>query len=164
MKKIYLLRHADTAPGGMDTEDHDRPLTPQGADDARRLGGLMAQNSMIPDSVLCSSALRAVETLHHLLEDLGVASIPVDYERSLYLPSVARMFTCIQAADDAHETVLVVSHNPSIGDLVYSLAGPQQREQYGGYAPGTLSVLSADCESWAELTPDMVTLENILQP
>ena len=124
----------------------------------------MAQNDLIPDSALCSSALRAVETLHHLMEELGVASLPVDYERNLYLPSVGKMFTCIQAADESHSSVLVVSHNPSIGDLVYSLATPQQRENYHGYAPGTLSVLTADCETWAELTPDMAKLEKIVSP
>ena len=67
--ELYLIRHADAAPlgeGGI-TKDEDRPLTPKGEEQARRLAsGLSGKGSV--DVVLTSPLLRARQTAEGMLQ------------------------------------------------------------------------------------------------
>jgi phosphohistidine phosphatase SixA len=53
---------------------------------------------------------------------------------------------------------MVVGHNPGIAELAYMLG------QINHYAPGTLSVFKADCQSWAEFSAKTAKLEKVFVP
>ena len=57
--RVYLCRHAKAAPG---EPDELRPLTPEGVDQAQRLGERLAEEPMPPAVVLSSPLLRARQT------------------------------------------------------------------------------------------------------
>ena len=57
--RLYLVRHAEAAPG---EPDELRALTPHGREQARELGALLAADSVRPQIVLTSPLLRARET------------------------------------------------------------------------------------------------------
>jgi len=51
--------------------DEDRPLAPRGEKAADRMRGYLAAEGLEPQLVLCSSALRARQTLARVLPALG---------------------------------------------------------------------------------------------
>src|SRR5439155_4236406 len=57
--RLYLVRHAEAAPG---TPDELRTLTPEGREQARQLGERLRGEGVVADAVLCSPLLRARET------------------------------------------------------------------------------------------------------
>jgi phosphohistidine phosphatase len=57
--KVVLVRHAEAAPGD---PDELRALTPEGHEQARRLGERLRADGLEPDAVLTSPLLRARET------------------------------------------------------------------------------------------------------
>ncbi|HBR68654.1 MAG TPA: phosphoglycerate mutase [Rhodospirillaceae bacterium] len=160
MKRLFILRHAQTLPsdsGG----DISRKLTPEGKKDAQALGKFMAREKHRPDIVLCSPATRTRETLAGVLESLG--EIPTEYLREIYNASAAELLHLLR--QQSGQTVLLLGHNPGVYELTARLAGngapPLLDRLSHGYRPGTLSVLSCPCENWKDLAPGENTLTDL---
>jgi phosphohistidine phosphatase len=67
--ELYLIRHADAlalGEGGI-TEDADRPLSPSGIEQARRLGRALREKELRVGVVLTSPLLRARQTAEEML-------------------------------------------------------------------------------------------------
>src|ERR1700737_246170 len=62
MRRLMLLRHAKTETDAPSGKDHDRRLDDRGQGDAADVGGWLARNRHVPDLVLVSSAIRALQT------------------------------------------------------------------------------------------------------
>ncbi|MCE7887329.1 MAG: hypothetical protein DYH13_07495 [Alphaproteobacteria bacterium PRO2] len=153
MKKLFVLRHAETAPAG-EGGDRERKLTAKGLEDARALGETMKAKNYAPDFILCSPVTRTRQTLDQLLEGLG--KIQTEYEKVIYEGGYHELVELVRGVDDACASLLVVGHNPAIHQFAASMA----REDHElmnklsvGYAPATLTVLDVPRASWADLRP-----------
>ena len=113
--RLYLVRHAEAAPG---EPDDLRPLTPAGHEAARALGARLAAEGVLVDAVLTSPLLRARETGAELGRTLGVE--PEPDER---LAPGATVDDVREAVAGRGETVVVVGHQPDCGELVAELTG-----------------------------------------
>ena len=63
MSTLYLLRHAKAGWAQPGMRDFDRPLDASGVKDAEKIGLVMRDRGYGPDLTLCSTALRARQTL-----------------------------------------------------------------------------------------------------
>ena len=162
MKTLYLLRHATSAsatPPQM--SDYDRTLSATGVREARSIGRYMQMNRMLPDFVLSSSAVRTTQTAQIVMDALFgkmAATVANNFDKDLYQAPDEKILSAIQAAAPAQRSLMMVGHNPGIGELAFLLGKIEH------YEPGTLSVFSADCESWAEFSPRTVKLEKVFVP
>ena len=116
MKRLLLLRHAAALSEG---PDHGRGISPRGRSEAERLGNHLARTRL--SLVLCSSAVRAQETLAALQSHFAW-SPPTRSLRDLYLASDSELLACINELDEEEESVLVIAHNPGIAQLASALA------------------------------------------
>lgn len=151
MKRIFILRHAETQPsaGGGDRE---RKLTDRGMMDARGLGAVMRERGYVPEFILCSPVTRTRQTLEQVLESLG--KIQTEFEKIIYEGGQPDLMQLLQGVDDKFGAVLVVGHNPSIHQFAASLADEDSKlmdQLAAGYAPGTLTVLDVPHMSWADV-------------
>jgi phosphohistidine phosphatase len=110
--KLVLVRHAEAAPG---TPDELRALTPEGHEQARRLGDQLRADGIEPDAVLSSPLLRARETA----SDLGFGP-PGALDA---LAPGATEEDVRAAVADRGETVVVVGHQPDCGRIAAALSG-----------------------------------------
>ena len=55
MKSVLILRHAKSSWKQPDLNDHDRPLNKRGKRDAQRMGELLRNEHLIPESVISSA-------------------------------------------------------------------------------------------------------------
>ena len=110
--RLYVVRHAEAAPG---SPDELRALTAQGHEQARALGRRLRDEGVRPDAILTSPLLRARETARDL--DLG-ASEPHDR-----LAPGASADDVRAAVAGRGETVVVVGHQPDCGRVVATLTG-----------------------------------------
>jgi phosphohistidine phosphatase len=111
--QLFLVRHADSAPGD---PDELRRLTPEGRDQARVVGERLAAQGIRPEVVLTSPLLRARETGDAIAGELGCASEPSD---SLAPGATA---TGVHAAVAGRgKTVVVVGHQPDCGRIAAEL-------------------------------------------
>ena len=123
--RLYLVRHAEAAPGD---PDETRPLTSEGREQARALGARLRHEDASPSVVLTSPLLRARETGAELAKALDVESKPEDR-----LAPGASVEDVRAAVEGRGEQVVVVGHQPDCGQIAAALTGgPEPRFPAGG--------------------------------
>lgn len=119
--RLFLVRHAEAAPGD---PDDLRPLTPAGRGAARQLGARLAVEH--PEAVLTSPLLRARETAVAIADASGLEA-----EADERLAPGATADDVRSAATGRGETVVAVGHQPDCSEIVLALTGREVR-----FAPG----------------------------
>ena len=69
MKSLYLLRHAKSSWKDPNLNDHERPLSKRGRRAAKMMARYFRRSKIAPDFVICSTALRAQQTLDPIIKD-----------------------------------------------------------------------------------------------
>jgi len=125
MKTILILRHAKSSWDDRALSDHDRPLNKRGLRDAPRVGQVLAAADLIPDLILASTAVRALQTATFVAQacryDQELRTLP-----QLYLAEAEVYLAVIRGLAEGHERVLLVGHNPGIEALVHALSGDEE--------------------------------------
>ena len=153
MRTLILLRHLKSSWDDPGLPDHDRPLAPRGRRAGKRIRREIQDEGIAPQLVLCSSAVRAVATWKAIR-----AGVPegrrVGIEHGLYAVSAESLLERLKGVPDEVETVLLVAHNPGIGDLAVGLAGTGDNSglerMQAKYPTGGLATLTF-AGSWADL-------------
>ena len=166
IKTLYLLRHAKSSWADLKRADHDRPLSPRGRKAAQAMAAVLARARPRPTIVLCSSALRARQTLQPIVAALDPpAEIKID--DSLYGADASGLLGQLRELPEDCPVALVVGHNPGLQDLAVELADEGQPEDLSrlreSFPTGALAILSAGGR-WAQLGPGRAYLEGLILP
>jgi phosphohistidine phosphatase len=122
MLTLSLLRHAKSSWKNPALSDRERPLAKRGTVDAPLMGKAMAERSLEPELVLCSSARRTRDTLALVLPELKVEP-KVTYDDTLYHPSPADLLRMVREIEPGASRVMLVGHNPELHALALDLIG-----------------------------------------
>src|SRR3990172_10772601 len=124
--RLWLLRHAKSSWADPSAQDEDRPLAPRGERAAARMGEHLGALDIRPELVLCSSALRARQTLARVLPGLGTA-LEVRIEQTMYTFDADVLLERLRDVSPEVSSVLLVGHNPALQDLAVRLADRSDR-------------------------------------
>ena len=113
--RLYLVRHAEAAPG---EPDELRSLSPEGRRQASRVTERLAESGARPSAVLCSPLLRARETAELIAEPFGLEPAPDD---RLAPGATADGLRAAIAGRGA--AVVVVGHQPDCGRIAAAIIG-----------------------------------------
>ena len=151
MKRLHLLRHAKSSWDDSALDDHARPLAPRGRKAAARMAAWLGEHGVRPQLVLCSSAVRARQTLERVLPALGDPEVV--YEDGLYHVPADQLLERLRALPGRVGEAMLVGHNPGLQELALELAAPGPlRDRLAGKLPtGALVTLEAGAERWEEL-------------
>ena len=134
MSRIYILRHAKAANPFPGQKDFERPLTQSGMEAASRLGAWMAAQGLVPDTILCSPALRTRQTL----EQVGSffrSEVPVLYQQALYSEDHDAYVDAARSAGN-NKSVMIIGHNPTCEEFASSLVESGNPAAINKMAPG----------------------------
>jgi phosphohistidine phosphatase len=120
--RLYLIRHADAAPG---EPDELRTLTPEGREAARALGERLTEERL--DAVLSSPLLRARETAEAIASACGVGA---EVDERLAPGTTAEAVR--EAAAAWGERVAAVAHQPDCSNVAVALTGRDPGFPAGG--------------------------------
>ena len=166
MKTLHLLRHAKSSWDHPELADHDRPLAPRGANAVQRMAAYLAGADVAPAVVLCSTALRARDTLDGVRASLGDA-VEVRMEDELYGADARELLDRLRRLPPALPSAMVIGHNPTLQDLALDLAGRGDREAlarlHQKFPTGALATLLIEGE-WATLGAGTATLAALVVP
>lgn len=167
MLTLSLLRHAKSDWSTRGQKDFDRPLAQRGLDAAPRMGAYMAANGIAPALVLCSTAVRARQTLDLVLPCLAPQPEVVHVDK-LYLASPNIMLAQLRMRAGAARHVMMVGHDPGMHDLAVSLAGTGDPADLGAlhakFPTAALAVLAFEVEGWDEVAPGRGRLVRFVMP
>ena len=76
MKSLHLLRHAKSSWKDPGLNDHDRPLSKRGRQTAKMMAAYLRRAKIAPDLEICSTAMRAQQTLDPIAKTSAKGSEP----------------------------------------------------------------------------------------
>jgi phosphohistidine phosphatase len=143
---LLLLRHGKSDWGTDTASDHARPLAPRGRRAAKEVGRLLRRLELVPDGVLCSTAVRARTTVELAME-AGEWGSKVRWSDQLYDSSPEVVLAEIAGEPSTTRTLLVAGHEPVWSALVARVIG-------GGairFPTAALACVLPFSDRWAEL-------------
>lgn len=164
---IYLFRHAKASGEGPDLEDLDRPLAPQGELACTTMKRYLAVADIHPDLVLCSTALRARQTVQRVMPALGEPTL-VEYDRGLYRAGPRAILNRLRGTAAVASGVMIVGHDPGIQSLALQLTGsgidPDLARLEKRFPTGALATLVFGGRSWSDLDTGACELHSFVRP
>ena len=167
MRRLMLLRHAKsdwTVPGA---RDQDRTLNARGREAAPKMGAYMARHALLPDLIVASPATRVVETLDLMLPAFETPPKVVQDARVYGAGANALLDVIKETARGAH-SLLLVGHNPGIGELAAALiaSGDVEARQrlIEKFPTAALAVIDFALDDWGKLHPRAGRLDRFVVP
>lgn len=148
------MRHAKSDWSDPARDDFHRPLNERGERTASFMAEYIMHSDYRPDTVLCSTATRALATFEPLKVLLD-PSVPIIYRERLYHAMPDVMMEEIRGTSDEADRLLVVAHNPGLVLLAMALAedpeNPVAIMVENGVPTGGLVVFDFDVKSWKDV-------------
>lgn len=117
------MRHAKSSWANEGMRDHERPLNDRGERIAPLMAEYLDQSGESPTRILCSSAVRALQTAERIASRLNI-SIAVEDE--LYLAAPKTWLQLLHQYS-GEERLLAIGHNPGIEEFVAHVSGEYSR-------------------------------------
>lgn len=148
MKTLLLMRHGKSSWKHPELSDRERPLTKRGIRASLHMGEFMVLKELVPQKIITSSAVRALETARLLAQKCQRedAIIAVD---ELYLAEPDLYINYLKTLPDDLERVMVVGHNPGLESLLQMLSGRIEM-----LTTAVVAFLSLPIKSWSELSSE----------
>ncbi len=119
----------------------------------------LAETGNVPGLILCSPAERTQETAA-LMKASWSQEVPVSSSKALYLASPESILRVIRSDGCDANPLLVIAHNPGLGQLISQLAGQQI-----DVPTATIAVFDVAIADWGELCSDvLIVLHEWIQP
>jgi phosphohistidine phosphatase len=130
--RLYFLRHGKAmARSEWSDDDALRPLTPEGEDEVRRVGAVLAGLGVAPDAIVSSPLSRARRTAELVAGPLGVEPV---FDERLAAGFDADALAALVARLGPATRVVLVGHEPDFGAIVRALTGGSVVFKKGGVA------------------------------
>ncbi|HET9229869.1 MAG TPA: histidine phosphatase family protein [Vitreimonas sp.] len=116
MRTLILFRHAKAVRAHEADSDEARGLTGRGRREAALAGAAMEDAGLKPKLALVSTSQRTRETADYGLQNFALET---RFEDALYHAAPEGVWDAFSASDA--ESVVIVGHNPGLGELVSTL-------------------------------------------
>ena len=133
--RLVLIRHAKAEQG---SPDLDRALSDRGRSDAAAIGRWLAGQGIAPDRVVTSPSRRTRQTWEL------AGTTPPEVDGRIYDNTVADLLDVIRETPDDVQTLVLVGHNPSMGELAATI-DPDVRD----FPTSATAIVEVD--SWANV-------------
>ena len=129
MKTLYLVRHAKSS-WEFDLDDHQRPLSDRGLNDAPLVARYIKSRIEMPEKILSSDAVRAKTTALLYLKELDIPENQLILEPNLYDFSGKGLDWVIRNCENDINRLMIFGHNHAMTNIV---------NKYGSKAIGNVS-------------------------
>ncbi len=120
MKRVILVRHANSEQMKFGQTDFDRVLSTNGQHEAKQMAMRFVKTKIEIDAFVVSAAKRAQETAAWFLNCYSKADMDVKevfVSQALYLAEPEAFYDTIATTSDELDTIAIFAHNPGILDF-----------------------------------------------
>jgi phosphohistidine phosphatase len=165
MKTLHLLRHAKSSWKDPALDDHERPLSKRGRETAKMIGAYLRREKIRPDIVVCSTAVRARQTLAPISKEIKPSKVVL--KKGIYAVPQQKLWKHISTLPENADCVLLIGHNPALHDLALALATPKSRARLPSieakFPTGAMATFRFD-GTWKGLRPNGAALSAFTCP
>lgn len=160
MKTLIFFRHGKSDWKADYSEDHNRPLAQRGRSSARIMGKLLQDMSELPDSIICSSAVRAYDTLKIAQTEGKWGTIPTRITSRLYLSGPNEIIREVHREGDDRENLMLVGHEPTWSEMVGMLVGTANIR----FPTAAMARINFNVDRWKDIQPGLGQLVWLIPP
>ncbi len=153
------MRHGEAENPQVQLQDHDRALMTLGKEQAKSTAQKIAGLAWLPQQVMCSSALRTVQTAGIACETWGISKQELLINANLYLAPETTISEIIRQLDNHLDTVAIVGHNPGASHAIDYLTG-----QFCGLSTGCAALIQFEIDDWEVVAKKMGVLVKLISP
>ncbi len=159
MKTIILFRHGKSNWDASYQSDHGRPIARRGIRAARKIGQYISNIKNIPDLVICSSAIRARETIE-LAMSAGNWGSALVFEKKLYGGDPASLIKILRDQKDKYRSICITGHEPTMSSFI-------NRYSDGGivrFTTANISRIDFNIDNWYKIDSCIGKFRWIIRP
>ncbi|WOK04788.1 histidine phosphatase family protein [Imperialibacter roseus] len=160
VKKLLIVRHAESGETDHGSKDIERYLTRSGQREAVHTGMYIKRHDLIPNLMVTSAAVRAFQTAQIIAEQIKYPAEEIQEDPELYDASVRIFLRIVNELDVNCQSVLFVGHNPTVSYMAELLTG----ETVGNMEPGSLVEIHFPMDSWKEVSQNTGKLIQYITP
>ena len=123
-RTLLVLRHAQTEDVRPGSKDSERRITPDGERRALEVGDYLRAEGITVDTVLCSSAARARQTLELLRLGDQLNPDRVEIADRFYNAGGDTLINAVRELPDDCHVALLIGHAPGAPGLVHQMTDP----------------------------------------
>jgi phosphohistidine phosphatase len=127
---VLLMRHGDAVDEAPSLGDRGRWLTAKGRARTRHVAGLLLERPEKPTAIWTSPLVRAVQTADIVADVLGYTDEVCAMAELVVDGHPRAVAQTLREYEGAHETILLVGHEPSLSVLANELLGGHE---WGGF-------------------------------
>ena len=163
-RELLLLRHGKSD-WSQPVDDLHRPLKQRGRRAASKIGKWLQQQAMIPEVIIASPAVRAVETARIVVDELGRTNNMIQVEPAIYEAHWRELLNTIRNLSKTQKRVMLVGHNTSMEEVLLYLAADSVRPAANGkFMPTATLALFSFTGPWKKLRPEVVRTTTLIRP
>jgi len=163
-RELLLLRHGKSD-WDQPVDDQRRPLKKRGRKAAARIGTWIREQNKIPDLVISSPAVRALETARIVAGEVGIPETMIQLDPAIYEAHWSDLLARVRTLPKKRKRIMLVGHNTSMEELLLYLAdGRAQPAANGKIMPTATLGLFCFQGSWRNLAPEQVDAVTVIRP
>ena len=159
-KTLFIVRHASAKQAEAGEKDIERVLTAEGLQQSTRLGTYMHKKYTDISAIVCSSALRAIQTSEQIADQINFDITKIIIDPELYEASVRIIFNKICEFKNDWSEVVLVGHNPVLSYFVEYITG----HHFDGMESGSMVKISCGVNDWKLISNDNASFEYYVSP
>jgi phosphohistidine phosphatase len=160
VKNIFLIRHAKSSWAELGAKDFDRKLDDRGLRDAPKMAKILRGMGITPDLIVSSPAMRAKTTAQYFAQEYAIPVENIDLQADIYEASESDLLHVIKGIDNAHNTILLFGHNPTL-----TYFPNRYTEDFIDNVPTCgIVLLTLNAESWSDFNEKTVTKQGFWYP
>jgi len=151
--KLYLVQHGKAFPREVDP---DRPLTPEGTRDVRKIARFLSAAGISLDEIWHSGKRRTLETSVIFQEELDPSRGTLQVNG---LDPDAEVCPLLDALGQEEKDLMIVGHLPFLGKMASSLLTGKEDKPLVAFQKGCVLCLEKAGDHWEilfHITPDLV--------
>ena len=158
MRTLYLLRHAKSSWKEPAQADFERPLANRGRKACEIVARMIQDRGLEFDLVLCSTAIRARETID-LVSKYAKLKSELRFDERIYEATVSELLEILSQLENDRKNVLLVGHNPGFEDLLHVFSGADQR-----FPTAAMAKIKLKISKWSEPFEDKASVDWVVRP
>ncbi len=140
--------------------DFERPLNKRGKRDAPAMGDRLAKRGDLPDLLISSPAVRALNTARILADALGYPQERIQLAESIYEAPMSALLDVVRQVTEDRRHVMLVGHNPGCEQFAGFLTG----KPFARFVTCGVADLELDVPDWQGAGPGVAKVVSYWYP
>lgn len=165
MKKLILMRHAESQPEQFGLNDRERCLSGEGMRELEQIRRKLQGKLQGLNLVLCSNVKRTRQTLEGIKPILP-SICELAFDDGLYHAPATSLINRLHDIEDARDFVMVIAHNPGVSDFL-NLVNASTEKKPGMpkmFPTSGVAIFEGNFTKWQDASLARFRLQTFLMP